>query len=85
MRRTFSLPGLFAVLIVTSGISAAAVPAGPDRASIEQMLFATGFSGVASMRLRDAHWIGRGAHDGVVVDFTVDARTGRILSEVPAF
>ena len=71
-------------LAVTAGASAAAVPASfSDRASVEQMLFATGFSGVAEMRLSQARWIGRGAHDGVVVDFIVDARTGRIVSETP--
>ena len=47
------------------------------------MLFETGFSGVATLRLSDARWVGRGAHDGVVVDFVVDARTGRIVSETP--
>jgi hypothetical protein len=85
LRSTCALPGLLLLAIMTSS-AAAAVPAGlSDRASVEQMLFATGFSGVAEMRLSEARWIGRGAHDGVVVDFIVDARTGRIVSEVPVF
>ena len=67
---------------------AAAAPAGVaamlDRLQVESMLIASGYSGVATLRLVRSRWVGTGAHDGVVVAFAVDAATGRLVSEVEA-
>ena len=48
------------------------------------MMIDAGYSGVASLHLVQNRWIGVGAHHGTMVMFTVDAATGRILSEVEA-
>ena len=56
----------------------------PDRLRIQSMLIEAGYSAVATLNLVHSRWVGTGAHHGIVVDFTVDAVTGRLLSEVSA-
>ncbi len=76
---------LLAILFVATPLAvraqAAAAPARLDRQQIQSMLIEDGFSSVATLRLADRSWVGVGAHDGTVVAFTVDAGTGRLLTE----
>jgi hypothetical protein len=73
-----------AAALSAAPIKAAPTSPAPDPREVETMLIEAGYSAVASLRLVDRQWVGVGAHDGLVVDFVVDARTLRLLHEVTA-
>jgi Peptidase propeptide and YPEB domain len=80
------LVAIAAGLLVASGAVAFADQPGPDwmtRDQVTQKLNGMGYTNVAGLEADDGHWEGEAVHNGKIVEFHADPRTGAILSEKP--
>jgi hypothetical protein len=85
MRKLATLAAIAGTLIIGSTAARADKP-GADWMSQEQVtqkLTGMGYSHVSGLEADDGHWEGYAVHNGKIVKFHADPKTGAILSEKP--
>ncbi|MBN9562140.1 MAG: PepSY domain-containing protein [Alphaproteobacteria bacterium] len=85
MRKLDTLAAIVGALMIGS-VAARADKPGADWMSQEQVtqkLTGMGYSHVSGLEADDGHWEGYAVHNGKIVKFHADPKTGAILSEKP--
>ena len=86
MRKAPALAIALTMLAGTNGRTLADDHPGPDwmaKEQVTQNLSAEGYSYITGLEADDGHWEGKAVHNGRIVEFRADPKTGTVISEKP--
>lgn len=84
--RKLQFAAVMAGSLLAGGTVAYADQPGPDwmtKAQVTQKLNQMGYTNVSGLEADDGHWEGEAVHNGKIVEFHADPKTGAIMSEKP--